>query len=54
MLILNFTRPLTDEHKTQIEALAGIAIDDIRMVPVQIDQVQPVPLGAWRRWRGRR
>lgn len=42
MLILNFTHPLTDEHKTQIEALAGIAIDEIRIIPVQIDQTQPL------------
>ncbi len=42
MLILNFTHPLTDEHRTQIEALAGIAIDEIRTIPVQIDQAQPL------------
>ena len=37
MLILNFTHPLTDEHKAQIEALAGINIDEVRTIPVQID-----------------
>jgi hypothetical protein len=42
MLILNFTHPLTDEHKAQIEALANIAIDEIRTIPVQIDQAQPL------------
>jgi hypothetical protein len=42
MLILNFTHPLTDEHKAQIEALAGIAIDEIRTIPVQIDQNEPL------------
>ncbi|GHO99648.1 hypothetical protein KSF_096960 [Reticulibacter mediterranei] len=38
MLILNFTHPLTDAHKAQIEALAGVAIDEVRTIPVQIDQ----------------
>lgn len=42
MLILNFTHPLTDEHKAQIEVLANIAIDEIRTIPVQIDQAQPL------------
>jgi hypothetical protein len=42
MLILNFTHPLTDEHKTQIEALAGQHVDEIRTIPVQIDQDKPL------------
>jgi hypothetical protein len=42
MLILNFTHPLTDEHKAQIEALASIPIDEVRTIPVQIDQAQPL------------
>ena len=42
MLILNFTHPLTDEHKAQIETLAGTTIGEIRAIPVQIDQVQPL------------
>ncbi|MEO6888996.1 MAG: CRISPR-associated protein Csx15 [Ktedonobacteraceae bacterium] len=42
MLILNFTHPLTDEHTAQIEALAGTTIDEIRTIPVQIDQAQPL------------
>ena len=42
MLILNFTHPLTDEHKAQIEALANIPIDEIRTIPVQIDQAEPL------------
>jgi transposase len=40
MLILNFTHPLTDEHKAQIEALAGQPVDEIRTIPVQIDQAE--------------
>jgi hypothetical protein len=42
MLILNFTHPLTDEHKAQIEKLAETTIDEIRTIPVQIDQAQPL------------
>jgi hypothetical protein len=40
MLILNFTHPFTDEHKAQIEALAGQLVDEIRTIPVQIDQAE--------------
>ena len=42
MLILNFTHPLTDEHKTQIETLAEQTIDETRAIRVQIDQAQPL------------
>ena len=42
MLILNFTHPLTDEHKAQIEALAGTSVDEIRTIPVQISQDKPL------------
>jgi len=42
MLILNFTHPLTNEHKTQIETLASTQIDEIRTIPVQIDQAEPL------------
>ncbi len=42
MLILNFTHPLTDAHKAQIESFAGIPIDDIHTIPVQIDQNEPL------------
>ena len=38
MLILNFTHPLTPEHLTQIEALAHTSIEDVRSIPVQIEQ----------------
>lgn len=38
MLILNFTHPLTYEQRTQIEALADTSIDEIRTIPVQINQ----------------
>jgi hypothetical protein len=42
MLVLNFTHPLADEHKAQIEALAGLPVDEIRTIPVQIDQARPL------------
>ena len=42
MLILNFSHPLTSEHQTQITVLAGTAIDEIRTIPVQIEQTQPL------------
>lgn len=42
MFILNFTHPLTDEQRTQIESLANTAIEDIRTIFVQIDQEEPL------------
>ncbi len=42
MLILNFTHPITDEQRTQIETLADTPISDIRTIPVQINQEQPL------------
>ena len=42
MLILNFTHPLTEEHRQQIEALAGMPVDDVYTVAVQIDQQAPL------------
>lgn len=38
MLVLNFSHPFTAEQRTQIEALAGTAIDEVRTIPVQIQQ----------------
>lgn len=42
MLVLNFTHPLTDEQKGQIEALAAITIEEVRTIRVQIAQEQPL------------
>jgi hypothetical protein len=42
MLILNFTHPLTDEQRAQIEALANISIEEIRTIHVQINQEEPL------------
>lgn len=42
MLILNFSHPLTDEQRAQIETLAHTSIEEIRTIPVQIDQAEPL------------
>lgn len=42
MLILNFSHPLTSEQQAQIVKLAGTAIDEVRTIPVQIEQTQPL------------
>jgi len=42
MLILNFTHPLTPEQRAHIAALANTPIDEIRTIPVQIDQAEPL------------
>jgi hypothetical protein len=38
MLLLNFTHPLTDAQRAQIEALAGTSIEEVRTIRVQIRQ----------------
>ncbi len=40
--LLNFSRPLTATQQDQIESLAGTPIDEIRTIPVQIDQSEPL------------
>ncbi len=42
MLILNFTHPLTPEQRAQIEALAHTSIEEVRTIPIQIDQSEPL------------
>ncbi|HVB24671.1 MAG TPA: CRISPR-associated protein Csx15 [Ktedonobacteraceae bacterium] len=42
MRVLNFTHPLTPEQRAQIEALADTHIEDIRAIPVQINQHEPL------------
>ncbi len=44
LLIVNFTHPLTDEHKVQIEVLAGVPVDEVLTVAVQIEQAHPLEL----------
>ena len=40
MLILNFSHPLTSEQRAQIEALAHASIEEVRTIPVQINQAE--------------
>ena len=42
MLVLNFTHPLTPNQRAQIEALADTPIEDVRTIPVQINQAEPL------------
>ncbi len=42
MLILNFTHPLTDEQRAQIEAFANTSIEELRTIHVQINQEEPL------------
>ena len=42
MLILNFTHPLTPEQRAQIEALAHTSIEEVRTIPIQINQSEPL------------
>lgn len=41
MMVLNFAHPLTEEHKAQIEALTGEAVEWVIAVPVHLDNRQP-------------
>jgi hypothetical protein len=42
MLVLNFTHPLTSAQRAQIEALANTSIEEVRTIPVQINQEEPL------------
>jgi hypothetical protein len=42
MLVLNFTHPLTNEQQAQIESLASTSIEEVRTIPVQINQEEPL------------
>lgn len=42
MVILNFSHPITDEQRAQVEALVGQPITDLIEVPSQIDVTQPL------------
>lgn len=37
MILLNFSHPLTDDHLTQIEALAGLAVTRVICIHAQVD-----------------
>ena len=40
MLVLNFSHPITDEQRARLAELAGAPVEDIRTIPVQIDQAR--------------
>jgi hypothetical protein len=42
MLILNFSHPLTKDQRAQLEALESQAIDEVRDIPAQFDNSQPL------------
>ena len=42
MLILNFTHPLTLDQRALQSALAHTSIDEVRPIPVQINQAEPL------------
>ena len=41
MLLLNFSHPLTDEQRAEIETLTRQVIAEIRTIPAQFDNTQP-------------
>jgi len=41
LLILNFTHPLTPDQLTQVEALTGEPIAEVRDIPAQFENNQP-------------
>ena len=42
MLILNFSHPLTEQQRTQIEELANTSIEEIRTISLQINRSEPL------------
>ncbi|GCF10221.1 CRISPR-associated protein Csx15 [Dictyobacter arantiisoli] len=42
MLVLNFSHPLTEAQKSQIQTLAGKAIEEVKTIAVQINQDEPL------------
>jgi len=41
MLLLNFSHPLTEDQRAQIEALTGQTIAEVRDIPVHLDVTRP-------------
>jgi hypothetical protein len=41
MTLLNFSHPITDEQRAQIEAIAGKAVVRLIEVPIQFDHARP-------------
>ena len=42
ILLLNFTHPLSEQQREQIEELAGTPIDEVLTVAMQIDETEPL------------
>jgi hypothetical protein len=42
MFVLNFAHPLTTAQRDQIESLAHTLIEEVRTIPIQIDQAKPL------------
>lgn len=42
MFILNFSHPITEQQRTQIEALANTTIEEIRTIPARINPTEPL------------
>lgn len=40
MLILNFSHPLSEKQREQIEALANAPVEEVRTIPVRINQAE--------------
>lgn len=41
MIILNFSHPLTEDQRSEIEALAGEAITEVRDIATHLDNARP-------------
>ena len=41
MIVLNFSHPLTDAHRSQIEEISGSKIETVYDIPVQFDEQAP-------------
>lgn len=42
MLILNFTHPLTEQERTQINVIASTSIEKVYDIPVEINEQEPL------------
>jgi hypothetical protein len=40
MLVLNFAHPLTESQQSQIESQAGLPVEEVRTIAVQINQAE--------------
>lgn len=42
LMLLNFSHPITDKQQADIEALAGMTIEQVVDIPVQVDTALPL------------